>query len=213
MIATESPKNAAERSSSYAICYPRIAVLFARDDSEYKDKPECDVYDKQRDALTWPGGCSVVAHPPCRSWAGMRSLAKPEPGEKDLGMWAVEQVRRWGGVLEHPQRSTLWKTAGLPTVGKRDDHGGFTLAVAQWWWGHRAMKWTWLYICGCRPAELPEIPYRIGEPELVITTSLRKGQPGWRKRVTAREREATPSAFAAWLVEVAIKCGDNTLIE
>ena len=45
----------------------QVAVLFARADSIYKTLPGCDVYDIKRDARTWPGGCPVVAHPPCRA--------------------------------------------------------------------------------------------------------------------------------------------------
>jgi len=52
------------------------AVLFARADSIYKQL-DCDVWDQERDALRWPGGASIVAHPPCRSWGRLRKLAKP----------------------------------------------------------------------------------------------------------------------------------------
>ena len=75
-----------------------VAVLFASEDSAYKTLAGCDVYDIERDALTWPGGCPVVAHPPCRAWGQLRYWAKPRPGEKELALWAVEQVQRWGGA-------------------------------------------------------------------------------------------------------------------
>jgi len=61
-----------------------VAVLFARKDSIYKQMPDVDVYDIDRDARTWPGGCAVVAHPPCRGWGGLSHMAKPRHGEKDL---------------------------------------------------------------------------------------------------------------------------------
>lgn len=85
-----------------------IAVLFARADSAYKTLPGCDVYDIERDARTWRGGCPAVAHPPCRAWGQFHFFAKPRPDEKELALWAVEQVRRWGGVLEHPAQSAMW---------------------------------------------------------------------------------------------------------
>jgi len=35
----------------------QVAVLFARSDSNYKAIPGCDVYDIERDARTFGGGC------------------------------------------------------------------------------------------------------------------------------------------------------------
>lgn len=177
-----------------------IAVLFARRDSVYKQMLGCDVWDKDRDATHWPGGCSVVAHPPCRAWCRLRMFAKPEIGEKELALFAVEQVRHWGGVLEHPAFSSLWNVAGLPRRLERDCYGGWTLAVPQFWWGHRAAKPTWLYIVGVEPSELPEIPLVLGEPSHVVSTRKRVGH---RPHLHKAEREKTPPAFAAFLCEVA----------
>jgi hypothetical protein len=47
-----------------------VAVLFARADSIYKTLAGCDVWDEARDALKWPGGAPIIAHPPCRAWGG-----------------------------------------------------------------------------------------------------------------------------------------------
>jgi len=91
-----------------------VAVLFADRDSIYKTLPGVDVYDVDRDARTFPGGMPVVAHPPCRLWGNVwanhpNPLQKPDPQEKDLALFAVDAVRRCGGVLEHPASSRLWK--------------------------------------------------------------------------------------------------------
>lgn len=112
-----------------------VAVLFARADSHYKALAGVDVWDAERDARRWPGGCPVVAHPPCRAWGQLRALANPRPDEKALAIYAVEQVRKFGGVLEHPKNSTLWPTLGLPRPGERDEFGGWTLPIYQMWWG------------------------------------------------------------------------------
>ncbi|MWL55341.1 hypothetical protein GQL84_23735, partial [Escherichia coli] len=61
--------------------------------------PECDVFDIERDARTFAGGMPVVAHPPCRAWGRLRKFAKPRPDEKALALFAVAQVRAFGGVL------------------------------------------------------------------------------------------------------------------
>lgn len=191
-----------------------VAVLFAREDSIYKQMQGCDVYDIKRDARTWSGGSPVVAHPPCRAWGRLRKFAKPRPDEKELALFAVEQVRRFGGVLEHPEGSTLWPTAGLPAPGQRDVFGGWTLPVYQCWFGHRAEKATLLYIVGCEPRDIPEFPLALGEATHVIAqhrtlrdgSRLKKGMPGWRPEVTKREREHTPELFAKWLVSLADRC-------
>lgn len=195
---------------------PVVAVLFARSDSIYKTMRGCDVYDIDRDARTYTGKLPVVAHPPCRAWGALRALAKPRPDEKELAIFAVATIRRVGGVLEHPAHSTLWKAAGLPYPGAgTDEWGGFTIPLQQNWFGHRAAKATWVYVCGATMDDLPRPCYVLGEATHVIAQSrargpegkrLVKGMPGWRPEVTRREREATPPAFAEWLKVLASRC-------
>lgn len=191
-----------------------VAVLFARADSIYKTLPGCDVYDIERDARTWPGGCPVVAHPPCRTWGTLAHLFAHPEGERDLAPWAVEQVREFGGVLEHPSKSRLWPEMGLPSVGERDSFGGWTMAIHQSDFGHRAEKKTRLYIVGCDPWDVPEFPIALGKTTHVISQNrtlpggvrLRKGMPGWRPDVPEAEQEHTPPDLASWLVELASRC-------
>lgn len=180
-----------------------VTILFARRDSVYKALPNCDVWDVDRDALTWRGGTPVVAHPPCRIWGRLSAFAKAPESEKMTAFFAVNAVRRWGGVLEHPAYSKLWKAAGLPLPGSVDDWGGFTISVPQFWWGHRAEKWTWLYICGLRPAFVPGVPFRLGDAPCVIAQSRRRQDLRWRPEVSKAEREHTPRDFAVWLIELA----------
>ncbi|SOD41617.1 hypothetical protein SAMN06298226_1919 [Nitrosovibrio sp. Nv4] len=194
---------------------PSVAVLFARKDSVYKTLTDCDVWDIERDARRWSGGQPIVAHPPCRAWGRLRKLANPRPDEKALALWAVDQVRTFGGVLEHPSASLLWPVAGLPSPScGMDKWGGWTLPISQRWFGHRAEKSTFLYIVGCNSKKLPIMPLALGEASHVCGTSgrrrdgsrLHKGDLGWRPEITKTEREATPAAFAVWLVELAKLC-------
>ena len=193
---------------------PNVAALFVRANSIYKTMPAVDAWDAQRDALAWPGGMPVVAHPPCRSWGTLRALAKPRPGEKELAVWAVAQVRKFGGVLEHPKRSTLWPHCGLPAIGERDKFGGWTLPIFQSSFGHRAEKATLLYIVGCAPAQIPAMPIVLGDASHVIAAAgrnragerRRKGDPGWRPECGKAEREHTPAELAHWLVALARRC-------
>lgn len=167
-----------------------IAALFVRADSHYKTMPGVDAWDAQRDATRWPGGCPAVYHPPCRAWGQYKQWAKPRPGERELSLWAIERVRRFGGVLEHPKASELWKVAGCVTPGVRDQHGGVLVFVNQGDWGHRAQKPTGLYIVG---APVPDLMHG------------REAGRGWVpvENMGVKEREATPAPFAELLVGIA----------
>jgi hypothetical protein len=186
-----------------------IAVLFARADSYYKTLPECDVWDAERDARKWPGGCPVVAHPPCRAWGGLSHMAKPRHDEKDLARWAVAQVRQWGGVLEHPKKSKLWADQGLPRTGY-DAYDGWTLPIFQSSFGHRAEKATLLYIVGCKPENIPDLPLQLGRATHVVgngtTNHPQPGDAGYRPAIRHAEREHTPPELARWLLELAKRC-------
>lgn len=186
-----------------------VAALFCRADSIYKAMPGVDAWDAERDARRWPGGGPVVAHPPCRGWGRLRHFAKPREDELALGLWAVDQVREWGGVLEHPECSALWLARAMPAPGGGlDACGGWTLPVVQRWWGHPAEKATWLYIVGRAIGDHPVMPLDLSEPTHHVTQKAgrRKGMPGWRPGMKTPEREKTPPAFAAWLVELAAGC-------
>jgi hypothetical protein len=182
-----------------------ISILFVAKNSVYKTMTDSvgeplDYWDEERDAMRWPGGNSIVAHPPCRLFCQLRHMSTAPMKEKRLAYFAVAKVRKWGGVLEHPAMTTLWKESGLPTPGS-SDRWGVSIAVNQWWFGFPARKTTWLYICGAE--SIPMIPLKIGEPE--FTVSFDKGQSK-RGLTTYKQRSATPPAFARWLVETAERC-------
>jgi len=213
MTPAERARAYRHRKSAGAVKASPVAVLFARSDSIYKTIAGCDVWDFERDARSWPGGCPIVAHPPCRSWGSLAHFAKPMPGEKALAPWAVEQIRKYGGVLEHPIKSRLWAAANLPLPGDgKDEFGGWTLPIHQFWFGHKAEKKTFLYIVGCD--EPPPLPVIAGRATHVIAAGVRnpdgsrpkKGDDLWRPEVSEAEREHTPAKLARWLVDLARRC-------
>ncbi len=180
-------------------------MLFVAPSSVYRTLDGVDCWGADRDALQWPGGTPVVAHPPCRLWSRMRGLAGEHPGEKELAPWALGQVRRWGGVLEHPAGSSLFRTHGL-SPGRSDGYDGWVLPLDQCWFGHRARKRTWLYVVGVAPRCIPAIPLSLAEPSHTATWGgrpLTPGAPPKRPGLGPRERSATPAAFALWLVALA----------
>jgi len=175
-----------------------IPVLFVRDDSDYKQSSRFDCYDKARDATSYDGSASIIAHPPCRAWGVLAHMAKPAAGEKELALWAVDKVRQNGGILEHPKGSKLWRRKNLPLVGGFPDAwGGFCILIDQYDFGHVASKPTILYIVGCNRSQLPPIPKRGGVPTKSIT-----GQVPNTARCTQKEREYTPSLLIEWMAEV-----------
>lgn len=184
----------------------RISVLFARRDSHYKSIPGVDVWDIDRDARLFDGSQVVIAHPPCRAWSKLKGLAKPRPGEKNLARLAVALVRAKGGVLEHPQGSDLWKDQDLPRLGEKDSYGGFTLGVTQHWFGHKAVKRTWLYIVGLEPRDIPRLPLRLGDSTHVVAKSRTRPE---RPEISKAEREYTPPDFAEWLVSLALQIAEK----
>lgn len=178
-----------------------IAALFVRKDSHYKAMPGVDCWDAERDARNWPGGCPIIAHPPCAQWGRLSNFAHSIPAQKALGPLAVKWVREWGGVLEHPSFSKLWAHENIPQPGKGcDEYGGYTLPISQKWFGHKAEKQTWLYIVGVAIKDLPVMAYSMAEPTHVVSRSRRKTLR--LPEVSRRERELTPVDLAQWLVQV-----------
>lgn len=163
-----------------------ITALYCRPKSVYSQIPGVDVWTEKRDATKWQGGTPCIAHPPCRAWGKYKTWAKPRPGEKELALLAVQQVRQNSGILEHPLGSGLFSEANLPKPKDLpDEYGGYTVLVSQGAFGHRADKPTLLYCCGVR---LPPIPAR---PEKQYHSVELMGRA---------ERERTPVLFATWLV-------------
>lgn len=172
----------------------RAAALFVRSDSIYKRIAGVECYDYDRDAMTYRADLPIVAHPPCGAWGRFRRHVERASGrradeERKCGLFAVAAVQRCGGVIEQPACSSLWEAAGLP-LHDIDRFGGYTLQVCQSWFGHQAEKCTWLYIVN-GGARLPAFNYDFSVPSIGL---LKLGR---------REREATPSAFALWLLTIA----------
>ena len=184
-----------------------IAVLFARNDSRYKELEGFEVYDIDRDARTYCDSYPVIAHPPCRAWGILSHMANPRPDEKQLAYYALAQVRLNGGILEHPATSRLWKDAKLPLKDQfPDSFGGFTIEVDQYDYGHVAHKMTKLYICGITPSELPPTPMKRTEiPKRSIC-----GNVAGTVRCTQYQREYTPDTLIDFFKVICEKINDKS---
>ncbi|MEN2434955.1 hypothetical protein AAH994_06045 [Weeksellaceae bacterium A-14] len=167
-----------------------IPVLFCDSDSVYKNFPECDVYDLSRDAFTYYGNYPLICHPPCRLFSRLRAFSRADKKEKQCAFFALEKVRRYGGILEHPRSSTLWKNGGFNLDGSVDRYGGFLRSVNLSWFGFQCEKKTMLYFCGLSPKDLPPFPMSLIPPEKKIS------------ELGQNKRSATPEKMIKYFIDV-----------
>lgn len=184
----------------------QVAALYTDRLGPYPLMPDVDAWDLARDATKYEGPYPVVAHPPCGPWGRLAHMSRHD--DPKLALRAVEQVRAWGGVLEHPAHSKLWLAAGLPFPGPTvDAFGGRTIEVCQCDFGHVARKRTWLYLVRVNTPPL------LSQREPTHWISGGRGREGVKhatslvpegfKICSAEQRRRTPKAFARWLVETA----------
>lgn len=185
----------------------QVAALFVDPKGHYPRLPDVDPWDETRDARLYAGPFPVVAHPPCNRWVNFAALNfKRYGGEhnrpgNDGGCFAsaLNAVRTWGGVLEHPAESNAWQAFDLtrPTgLGWTKVHP--TEWVCEVWqsaYGHAARKRTWLVYVS--PSGFP--PYEADWSRQPGTAQI-----GWfdRNKPTLGKKAAsrTPEAFAEFLI-------------
>lgn len=195
-------------------------MLFALPNGPYASVADVEIWDKARDARRYAGPHRVIAHPPCERWGrywfgGPSARVRRVKGD-DQGCFeaALEAVRRWGGVLEHPAASSAWSHFGLKTppraggwvsAGLLDDPG-WTCCVDQGHYGHRAQKATWLYAVG---VPLPILTWgkssrrvRLDDGYHTREERRRKVRTGTCQRLSHRERAETPIAFRDMLLSM-----------
>lgn len=205
-----------------------IAALYVETGGSYFDLPNVDPWDEARDARLYAGPHPVVAHPPCQRWGKLwagQPLHIKRTGERkikgdDDGCFAaaLDAVRRWGGVIEHPWGSHAWRhfnlsvpprTGGWISADMPGSHNGWTCCVEQGRYGHYARKPTLLYAVGC---DLPSLDWGIGESRLDpvviarmgLARAKRLGEVGARGGGTdSAPRIGTPIPFRDLLLSIA----------
>ena len=201
-----------------------IAALYVAKGGSYYGLPDVDPWDQDRDARRYGGPWPVVAHPPCQRWGKMyfgQPLTVKLTGKRkikgdDEGCFksALFDVRRFGGVLEHPWESHAWPYFGIKEPAREGgwiqaDEYGWTCCVEQGRYGHYARKPTLLYVVGC---ERPELDWGIGEPRYDPALIERKGL-AWVKKLgevgakgggtDSKPRIGTPEPFRDLLLSIA----------
>lgn len=198
-----------------------IAALYVEPGGCYYGLDNVDPWPEERDARKYAGPHPVVAHPPCQRWGRFWHGSTRKPHQYELGddggcfAAALDSVRRWGGVLEHPADSRAWEHFGLyrPDRGEGwtayDVFGGRSCYVEQSHYGHSSRKPTWLYaarvafpalIWTRAPQQLPQWMidrYGYAKARRIGVVAMVGG-----KRKTAI-RNATPPAFRDALLGIA----------
>lgn len=186
-----------------------IAALFVDPKGSYAGLDDVELWDEARDARLYAGPWPVVAHPPCNTWCQLASVNAKRWGltiGDDGGCFesALESVRIFGGVLEHPAYTLAWERYGLPRPARGywssalDDQGWVT-EVSQVAYGCAARKRTWLYLVG-EPFELDW-----SEPPAhgVIGGGINSGESVGRPKIEDAASSATPEAFRDVLLQLA----------
>jgi len=199
-----------------------VAALYVERNGVYWNLNGVDAWDEQRDARLYNGPYPVVAHPPCqrygRYWSGGPSAKVRRTLGDDGGCFAaaLNAVRTYGGILEHPEASHAWRLFGLitpPRTGgwvSAGDGKGWTCCVEQGHYGHPARKATWLYACVDGDA-LPSLPWgkssgqRLDEGfhSKAERDAARAAGIKPRKRLSTAQNLATPIPFRDLLIGIA----------
>lgn len=197
-----------------------IAALYVVKDGCYYGLPDVDPWDKARDARLYAGPWPIVAHPPCERWGRYWGGSPTTWPRKILGAddgcfaSALAAVRRFGGVLEHPEGSHAWRAFQLAMPFRdgawinADLEGGWTCCVEQGAYGHRARKRTWLYALG---VTLPSLKWGRADGDFVrledgfhsAEERRRAIKTGACQRLSAGQRAATPLPFRDLLLSIA----------
>lgn len=123
---------------------------------------------------------------------------------------ALQNVRRCGGVLEHPAGTSAWKAFGIFPPNKPQSRRGWLRISAREWvcavwqsaYGHKCRKSTWLYYVGNRsPFQLrwdrTRGSHQVGGQD-------QRGRDRNKPTVSKKEASATPLAFAEELIRLAL---------
>lgn len=191
-----------------------VAALFVEAKGIYANRPDVDLWPESRDARLYAGPWPVVAHPPCARWCRLAGLVEARWGHKrgeDGGCFAsaLESVRRFGGILEHPAYSDAWARFSLPAPPRhggwvRGLCGGWSAHVEQGRYGHAAKKATWLYAFG---VDLPDLRWGSDldtkSQALVSWCGNRVSSGENRPRLGKKAAAASPPEFAELLLSIA----------
>lgn len=140
-----------------------------------------DCWPLSRDATKYDGTGPVIAHPPCGPHGKYHAHCNQDFSLAEI---ALCQVRKFGGIFEHPVGSAI---ARQLRSTQQDLWRGYTIEIDQFRFGFDSLKPTVLYIV--RPTRKPPLP----QP--------RDGTPTPFENLARTRRHLTPPLLAKWLIE------------
>jgi len=191
----------------------KVAALYVLEDGPYSNLPGVDVWGITKDARTYNGPHPVVAHPPCERWGRFAKInyarwggEHNRPGN-DAGCFAsaLNSVRNFNGVLEHPASSYAWAAHGLAPPGKFAwlycGNDEWVCEVWQSVYGHSCNKKTWLFYCGDNKPQ--ELDWSTQQGTHQIGFHDQRGKAKNRPTLSGKKASATPAKFRDLLISIA----------
>lgn len=175
-----------------------ISVLFTQSHSNYDKFTIFDTWDINRNAFLCTSRSPAIYHPPCRLFSRLRKFSTAPAKEKKCAFFSLARVRQFGGILEHPRSSTLWKNGNFDLSGQVDSYGGFLRSVNLSWFGFPCEKKTMLYFVGIKPGSLPPFPMNLQAPTHVISSSKQTTL----KELSKNQRSSTPVQMIDYFITV-----------
>ena len=190
----------------------QVSALFVECNGAYYGVDGVDPWCIDRDATKYTELNPVICHPPCHRWGKMARVnyarwggEHNRPGN-DGGTFkfALEQVIRCGGVLEHPAQTYAWPEYGLTKpsgIGWTKTDNGWVCEVWQSAYGHKANKSTWLFYVGNNAPfdlnwERPKGTHQVGFQD-------QRGKSRNKPTLSKRDANATPEQFKQTLINLA----------
>ena len=189
-----------------------VAALFVETDGVYFELEDVETWDKCWDARLYSGSNPIVAHPPCQLWGKFAKVnyirwggSHNKPGN-DGGCFksALWNLKRCGGVLEHPAFSYAWEVFDLPKpsgIGWINQNGFWICEVWQSAYGHKARKRTWLLYVGKNPPF--ELRWERKDGSHQIGGYDRRGKNKNKPTISGKEASRTPIEFRDELIKLA----------
>lgn len=168
----------------------KVPVYFVKNNSHYK-KLNADCYDIDRDALTTKRTDIGIYHPPCRLFSKLKYFSKADYSEKNLAYWSIDRIQEYGGILEHPNGTSLFKEKNIKLTASN------CIKVNLSWFGFQCEKSTLIFYNKIQLEDFPQLPLNFNAIESKVS------------KLSQSKRDVTPLNMCEWLLEAVQNCNNR----